>query len=66
LPLVPPSVYLIGFLAQAAIAGLATRGRFADLSWLRGIGILRLSLVPAYVLGVIVIKFVMQIGWPKL
>lgn len=61
----PTGGYLIGFIGQAAIAGLATRGRGEDLSWVRGIGILLLSLVPAYVVGVIVLKLVMHIGWAK-
>lgn len=61
----PTGGYLIGFVAQAAIAGLATRGRGEELSWIRGISILLLSMVPAYVFGVIVLKLVMDIGWAK-
>ncbi|MFW5734892.1 MAG: biotin transporter BioY, partial [Oceanidesulfovibrio sp.] len=61
----PTGGYLIGFIGQAAVAGLATHGRGEMLSWKRGIGFLLVSMVPAYVIGVVQLKFVMDLGWAK-
>ncbi len=61
----PTGGYLAGFLGTAALAGVATMGRGARLGWGRGLLWTILAIIPAYVLGVIRLKFVLDMGWEK-
>lgn len=61
----PTGGYLIGFIAQAALTGMATRKLEVRLPWLRGILWGLAGLAAVYIIGVAWLKIVLDVDWLK-
>ena len=61
----PTGGFLIGFIAQAAITGMATRKLEDSLPWFRGVLWGLVGIVVMYAIGVARLKMVLDVDWLK-